>query len=276
MTKMNKIQSMSTHPTPYSDVNTVLHVLLKNVQTVLGNHFVGMYVYGSLSSGDFDPRRSDIDFLVVTADRLPDEMIAALKAMHARITARGLKWAKKLEGSYISQHILRRYEPPDAPRPYVNEGSFYLARYGNEWTLERHIIREQGIVVKGPAPQTLIDPTTPNDLRRAVVGILHEWWSPMLHDPARLHSSEYRAYAILTMCRMLHTLQYGTVVSKPVAARWAQKTLGKQWEALIKKALAWQHHAKFNNMNETLDFIRYTLERSRQIKTPNSDRGRLN
>lgn len=269
MTQMNKIQSIPTNPTSYPDVNTVLHVLLKNVQTVLGNHFIGMYVYGSLASGDFDPQRSDIDFLVVTADRLPDEMIAALKAMHARITASGLKWAEKLEGSYISQHTLRRYELPDAPRPYVNEGSFCLARYGNEWTLERHIIREQGIVVTGPAPQTLIDSAQPNDLRRAVLGILREWWLPMLRDPAWLHSSEHQAYAILTMCRILYTLQYGTVVSKPVAARWAQETLGKQWEALIKQALVWQHHAKFDNVDETLDFIRYMLERSRQIKTTN-------
>jgi len=91
MTQMNKIQSMPTHPKSYPDVNTVLYVLLKNVQTVLGNHFIGMYVYGSLASGDFDPQRSDIDFLVVTADRLPDEMIAELKAMHARITTSSLK-----------------------------------------------------------------------------------------------------------------------------------------------------------------------------------------
>lgn len=265
MTQMNKIQSIPTHPTPYPGVNTVLHVLLKNVQTILGNNFIGMYVYGSLASGDFDPQRSDIDFLVVTADRLPDEMIAALKAMHARITASGLKWAKKVEGSYISQNTLRRYELPDAPRPYVNEGSFCLARYGNEWTLERHIIREQGIVVTGPAPQTLIDPVQPNDLRRAVLGILHEWWSPMLYDPTWLHSDEHQAYAILTMCRTLYTLQYDTVVSKPVAARWAQETLGNQWEVLIRQALAWQHHVKFDNMDEILDFIRYTLERSRQI-----------
>lgn len=269
MTQMNKIQSIPTHPTSYPDVNTVLHVLLKNVQTVLGNHFIGMYVYGSLASGDFDPQGSDIDFLVVTDDRLPDEMIAALKAMYTRVTASGLNWAKKLEGSYISQRTLRSHEPPDAPRPYVNEGSFYLARYGNEWTLERHIIREQGIVVTGQAPQTLIDPAQPNDLRRAVLRILREWWSPILYDPTWLHSSEHQAYAIFTMCRTLYTLQYGTVVSKPVAARWAQETLGKQWEALIKKALVWQHQAKFNNMNETLDFIRYTLEGSQQIKTPN-------
>jgi len=82
LTQMNKIQSMPTHPTPYPDVNIVLHVLLKNVQTVLGNHFIGMYVYGSLASGDFDPQRSDIDFLVVTADRLPDDWNEAGKSRH--------------------------------------------------------------------------------------------------------------------------------------------------------------------------------------------------
>ncbi|MFX1412149.1 MAG: nucleotidyltransferase domain-containing protein, partial [Promethearchaeota archaeon] len=88
--------STHTHPTPYPDVNAVLHMLLSGVQTVLGDQFVGMYVFGSLASGDFEPQRSDIDFLVVTTDELPEEMLPALEAMHARITASGLKWATKL------------------------------------------------------------------------------------------------------------------------------------------------------------------------------------
>ncbi|MEE8568489.1 MAG: nucleotidyltransferase domain-containing protein [Anaerolineales bacterium] len=75
-----------THPTPYPDVNAVLHVLLSDVQTVLGNHFIGMYLSGSLASGDFAPQRSDIDFVVVTADDLPGEMLPALETLHARIT----------------------------------------------------------------------------------------------------------------------------------------------------------------------------------------------
>jgi len=47
----------------------------------------------------------------------------------------------------------------------------------------------------------------------------------MLHDPTRLHTGEYRAYAILTRCRMLYTLEHGAIVSKPTAARWAQGVL---------------------------------------------------
>ena len=261
-----------THPTPYPDVNAVLHVLLSGVQTILGNHFVGMYVYGSLASSDFDPQRSDIDFLVVTADELPDEMLSALEAMHDRITASGLKWATKIEGSYIPQQALRRYDPTHALHPSLSvDGNFHMCQHASDWVIQRHIIREQGIVMAGPAPQTLIDPIQPNDLRRAALGILREWWSPMLHDPARLHSSEYQAYAILTMCRSLYTLQYGTVASKPVTARWAQEALGERWAALIERALAWRHDAQLDNLNETLDFIRYTLERGQQFEIPAAD-----
>ncbi len=249
-----------THPTPYPDVNAVLHALLSGVQTILENHFIGMYLYGSLASGDFDPQRSDIDFLVVTADELPNEMIQALEAMHARLATSGLKWAAKLEGSYIPQRALRRYDPDDAPCPCINEGRFYVERLGSDWVIQRHVVREQGVVVTGPVLRPLIDPVQPDDLRRAVLRILREWWSPMLADPAWLRGSEYQAYAVLTMCRALHTLQSGTVVSKPVAARWAQAALGERWATLIEWALTWRHDTPSDKLSETLDFIRYTLE----------------
>ncbi len=84
-----------------------------------------MFLYGSLSSGDFDLKASDIDFLVVTTDLLSPETIAELEAMHNRIWSTGLKWASKLEGSYIPKDHLRRYEKTNIAYPTVNEGRFY-------------------------------------------------------------------------------------------------------------------------------------------------------
>jgi hypothetical protein len=121
-------------------------------------------------------------------------MLPALEAMHARITANGLKWATKLEGSYIPQQALRRYDPTHAQHPALRvDGSFGADGYGSDWVIQCHVVREQGIVVAGPAPQTLIEPVLPNELRQAALATLHEWWSPQLHDPVRLHSSEYQA-----------------------------------------------------------------------------------
>ncbi len=249
-------------PTPYPAVNAVLHTLLSDVQTILGPHFVGMYLYGSLAGGDFDPRRSDVDFLVVTAAELPGDLIAALETLHARLAASGDKWAVKLEGAYIPQRALRRYDPADPPYPFVNEGRFYLARPGSDWVIQRHVLREQGVVLAGPALHALIDPVGPDDLRQAVAAILREWWAPMLDDPARLRRSDYQAYAVLTMCRALYTLENRAIVSKPVAARWAQEGLGQRWAALIAPALAWPSADAVNDLSETLEFIRYTLGRA--------------
>ena len=254
-----------TMPTPYLDVNVVLDVLLSSVRDVLGDCFVGLYLYGSLASGDFDPLRSDIDFVVVTIAELPTEMIAAVEAMHLRLAASGMKWAPKVEGTYIPQNALRRYDPDAAPCPCVNERRFYLARHGSDWVIQRSILREHGVVVAGPALTPMIDPVSRDDLRCGVRGVLHGWWTSLLHDPTWLRDGEYQAYAVLTMCRALYTLQHGVIASKPFSARWALVALEGQWTSLIEWALTWQPSDQSVRLNETLDFIRYTLERHKPV-----------
>ena len=78
-------------PTPYDDINLFLQILLDNVRAVLGNYFIGMYLYGSLATGEFDANRSDIDFLVGTSEKLPKNMISDLKTMHTRLYESGLE-----------------------------------------------------------------------------------------------------------------------------------------------------------------------------------------
>lgn len=262
------------HPTSYPDINTLLGVLLSEVKTVLGPQFAGLYLHGSLASGDFSPHTSDIDFLVTTVDELPAATVSALEMMHAGLNGSGLKWAPKLEGAYLPLHALRRYDPAGAPFPCLNEGRFYLDRPGSDGIIHRHILREQGRVVAGPPPQTLIDPVSPEDIRQAVLGLLGEWWSPMLHHPdPRLHGGAYQAYAVLTMCRALYTAHYKTIVSKPAAARWAQQALDAPWATLIKRALAWQPGDPLDSLDETLAFIRFTLQTCGQIEMP-ADEGK--
>ena len=98
--------------TPYDDVNAILDILLSDTKETLKEQFIGMYLYGSLSSGDFDPKSSDIDFLIVTEGVLPGKTITALEMLHKRIWASGLKWASKLEGSYIPKDLIRRHARP--------------------------------------------------------------------------------------------------------------------------------------------------------------------
>jgi hypothetical protein len=109
----------------------------------------------------------------------------------------------------------------------------------------------------GPPPRTLIEPVQPSDLREAAFGILREWWMPMMIDGPLLQNSLYRCYAVLTMTRMLYTIRHGAIVSKPVAARWAEEALDLRWTPLIRKALAWSRDTP-PDLDQTLAYIRYT------------------
>jgi len=259
------MSSHPSHPTPHPEVNDVLRQLLSSVRAVLGDHFLGLYLYGSLATGDFDPSRSDIDFVVATDGELPAEVVSALEEMHARLAAGGSKWAAKLEGSYIPQQSLGRYDPADPPRPQLNEGRFYLGRHESDWVIQRHVLREHGVAVAGPAVSAFIDLVGPDDLRGAVPGILHEWWEPMLSDPAWLRRGEHQAYAVLTMCRALYTLRHGTITSKSASARWAQEVLGGRRAELVERALNWRPENSRDELDETLDLIRHTIELARQF-----------
>lgn len=255
------MKTRSTYPTPYPDVNALLTTLHTGVAGTLGTRFIGMYIHGSVALGDFDPRRSDIDFAVVTQGELPASRVQALAAMHAAIPASGLTWVTNYEGSYIPAQAMRRYDPAHSLHPVIRvDGSFGMDEHRSEWVIQRHVLRERGIVVAGPSPDTLIDPISADDLRAAAKGLLQEWWLPQLTDPFRLRSSEYQAYAILTMCRALYTLEFGTIATKPQAARWVQERLGGCWVSLIERAQSWHHGVELDCLDAALDFIRYTLD----------------
>jgi hypothetical protein len=120
----------------------------------------------------------------------------------------------------------------------------------------------------------LIDSVSPEDIRGAVLGVLDEWWFPMLDDPSWLseHGGKYHAFAVITMCRALHTLEHGTVVSKPKAVRWALEKLSTPWAEIIDKAVAVSKHEKeVDFLDEALDFIRYVKNRATTLAALNTE-----
>jgi hypothetical protein len=69
---------------------------------------------------------------------------------------------------------------------------------------------------------------------------------------------------VLTLCRLLYTLETGSVASKPAAARWAERTLSSCWSGLIGRATTRQHTTDDepeDGVNNTLALLEYTYER---------------
>ena len=155
-------------PTPYADVNAVLHGVLTGAQAVLGDQLLGLYLYGSLALGDFDPARSDIDFLVATDGDVPEDRAAALRALHARIAAGDAHWAHELEGHYVPRAALQHADPAVGIRHLRVDGphgDLRVEAHGLDWVILRYVLREHGVVMAGPHPRTFLDPVGPTALR---------------------------------------------------------------------------------------------------------------
>jgi hypothetical protein len=269
--KVENIIPVPLEPTPYADVNEVLRELLVQVQTILRSHFVGMYLSGSVALGDFNPHSSDIDLVIVTDAPLSDDLFAALQEMHARFAAGGSPWAAKLEVVYVPESALRGDTLPGTRYPVLEKcRGLVMDPLESGWSVQCYTLREHGLAVAGPEPGTLMGSVDPNRMRRAGSAIAGMWLEEARADPswlAWLRWRENQAFVVLTLCRLLYTLETGAVASKPAAARWAQQGEGQCWAGLIERALAGQRDSTQipeSKGDETVAFIHHTVDRFRQ------------
>ena len=258
-------------PTPYPEVNEVVDELFNSAKKLLGSQYVGMYLFGSLATKTFD-RASDVDVLFVTKEVVSSELFEALKAMHMKIAEMDVWCATQLEVSYIPQKSVRRFDPNDKLFPRLDRGrgeSLYWMPHDSDWVVQRHLVREKGIIVEGLSPKSLIDPVSPDDLREAMRPVLWDWFAHMPEHPEQVTHRGYQSYIVLTVCRVLFTLRRGEVASKPSAADWAKGALDQRWIPLIESAWVGRQHAGMDadpdELKETMEFIRYALQYDPQI-----------
>jgi len=248
--------------TAYPAIDEVLAALLAGSRALLGDDLFGMYLFGSLTSGGFDEQTSDIDFVVVTRSD-PTARLSELGALNRRLQASGSPWAARLEGSFLPRRVFEDFNPAAATFPTIGMGGWYgLDHKGIERAIQRFLLREHGVVLAGPHPRSFIGPIDPQALKAETLDVVHGWWQSQLDDPVRLKRRGYQAYAVLTMCRALFTLETGGVASKPEAARWARPRVPDEWRGPIDRALVWRDGDGVDDFSPTLDLIRWMLRRA--------------
>lgn len=253
------------------EVDAFLVDVMRRLEVVLGDRLTGVWGFGSLAAGDFDPASSDLDLLVATAGELTDAEAEALRDMHVRIESAGGPWAKRLEVLYLPVPELseatrtraRRtaYMSPDTPLTV-------FTGFDPSWELNLETARAGGATFAGPAPATLIPPVPPDRIREAVRELLRDEWSKSLGGPDWMRPRRYQAFVVLTMCRALHALESGVLLTKPRAAAWALQSLDARWHDVIRWSLA----ARANHSTEpatddlprTLAFLRFAVSRSNE------------
>lgn len=220
----------------FPEVAPILALLLKGLENVLGQRLVGVYLYGSLITGDFDPARSDIDLVVVLASELDDEVFTALHQLHTSVVERHPLWDDRLELAYISAAALRSFRARSSEIGIISPGEpFHRVQAGSDWLISWYALRADGIALQGPPIQTLLDPITDEEYLLAVRQHIERYRASV----KKPHDKPALAYIVLTVARGLYTLRQGEPTSKTKAAAWARQRY-PQWSALLDLAAAWR------------------------------------
>jgi hypothetical protein len=197
-----------------------------------------------------------------------DDHFVRLDAMHAAFRAGGSRWAEKIEAAYIQKDALNLPASESSRYPQLEKDRAF-AREPLEvgWPFQRYVLRNQGIVITGPNPATLMAPVATAELSGAALAITRMWQRQARTDPSWLDWVRQRPeqrFVLVTLCRSLYTLERGTLASKSAAMQWAQERLERRWAVLVADAMrAGEGTEELSEaeLAETLAFIDYTAER---------------
>jgi predicted nucleotidyltransferase len=261
---------------PYPELRTVLEIFVTNVKAELAENLIGIYLVGSLASGDFD-LDSDVDFLVVIKNELTEINKKRLQDIQINVHEMDCYPAKHLEGSYISIDALNDWSTVGEKKLYYfDNGSTTPEKsvHDNQWHV-RWVLRERGITLTGPKPEMLL-PTIPSEelfceIKTKMFQVMRMFEEEIDRPLSYWNSRFGQSFAVLTYCRMLHTLHTGTVQSKKVGAKWAKQIVEPGWIKLIDQAWNERKGVRFGVkigqraepklLYETLEFMKYAVTR---------------
>ncbi len=214
-------------------ITRILSQLIEGLNDILREQLVGVYLYGSLITGDFEFKVSDIDLVVALTDSLDDRLFAALHLLHTEVAQNFPDWDNRLELAYISQPALQTFRTRTSAIGIISPGEpFHLIQAGSDWLISWYALRETGIALQGPPIRTLIKPIAEDDWLESV----REHVCHYRESVKKPHGSAALSYIVLTAARGLYTLEHRHAVSKIKAAEWALQAMPK-WAHLIELAL---------------------------------------
>ena len=259
---------------PYPELRDVLNMFVDEISAELRENLVGIYLVGSIASGDFD-LDSDVDFLVVTNTELTEANMKALQDIQIKIHDIDCYPAKHLEGSYISISDLNNWSVVGEKKLYYfDNGSttYEQSTHDNQWHV-RWILRERGITLVGQKPETILKSIPLNEMfseiKKTMLQVM-KLFEDEINRPLSFFNSRFgQSFAVLTYCRMLHTLHTGTVQSKKAAVKWAKQFVNPKWVKIIDQAWNEREGVRFGAkigqraestlLYETLEFIKYAI-----------------
>lgn len=213
--------------------------LTESSSRIFENNLVGIYLHGSMAMGCFNPKKSDIDLLIVIENAITElqkkNFMDVIVALNDNTTEKGIEMSivrrehcKKVVyptpfDLHFSNMHLNWYKTN--PMEYIEKMN------GTDPDLVAHfvIIKNRGIVlcggkindVFGEIPSEAYLDSIKNDIMGAEDEI-----------------TDNPIYIVLNLCRVLAYVQDRQVLSKKEGGEWGIKNIDSKFQGVLKEALA--------------------------------------
>lgn len=170
----------------------------------------GLYLYGSLTTGDFSPASSDIDLLAVTERRPDSAALDRLRTLHLDLANRGGAYARLNclyvpDGTLRDQEMLHRY--------------WFVDRF-TQWQVKVMTVAElehAGRSLHGPWPPPGLPHVSTSEVREHTREMLTGYWRRLTYRPRVWLNDKWVDFGLVTLARSAAVLRDDELITKSQA-----------------------------------------------------------
>lgn len=214
-------------------VRETLEEMLSTVHSILGENLNGIYLYGSLAMGCFQPRSSDIDIILVVKEKLTKEV---RRRIFEYLKKTGSK-DRPIELSIVGMGALQdpRY-PMLVDLHYEYWGNMFENERDNEILSNLYTTRKRGFCVWGMPISEVFSRIPARHHLRSVIEDLEQTRCYLHEKPERV-GYDAAVYWVLGSCRILAFIREKKVLSKLEGGQWGLANLPEEYHKLVQQAL---------------------------------------
>lgn len=195
----------------YQEEKNILDDLLATLKASYADHFIGLYLYGSLATGDFSSGQSDIDLLIVIKTEINEESLTIAKNLHKKFNVQHMGWVKRIDVAYMNIEDLKVIKS----KPYTTivsngSGGVEIVAAPEYYLIDWFKVQSHSINLFGPPVSTLM-PTISKDEFKSVV---RNYMQTLDNGANDAKNRGAQAYLVLTACRSLYAYLHGEHTSK--------------------------------------------------------------
>ena len=222
-------------------IQSEVKTLQTELQRLLGQNLLGIYLHGSLALGGFQPGRSDIDVIVVTAQRIDLETKCRCIELLLRIS----KMPCPLDIRFLVEQDLFPFQQTllcDLHYSEIWRENYQQELHAGNWkhwngkaqhdpdlAVHLTVLHRYGICLYGEPIAEALPPVPERDFRDAIIKDVQVAQGEPLYDPISF---------VLNACRACAYLHDGAILSKDAGGVWGLAHLPEQYHPLIQQALA--------------------------------------